>query len=625
MSIQEFGSKRLSSEPNLSYKPLWLCLIIALLVRVWLTIHTQGFIDGDEALVGIQAQHILHGEWPVYFYNQPYMGSLEAYLMALIFAVVGSSVWALRAEPILLSLVVVWLTWALAGELADTARLPLQVKQWFMSIAALLAAIPPLYDTVLELRTLGGYVETFVLMLLLLLLTLKLTNRRREEASGRILSLYWTGIGLVVGLGFWVNPLIIYAVLAAAAWLLLDFVLAWRQFGKFSVWLKRAVLPALPALPAAIVGATPALIWGANNHWQNITFMFQMGSNASLRPEIVAHYPTRLSIAVGLVKLYTTCVGPRLVGGALPGEDPTLRLLHSPTLLLGGFCILATLTLVALSYMYRSDLLLRARKLVALPLLFAGSTSLIFCATSTAAIGLWNCQYDLAGRYATPIMLVLPFFYAAVFAAFMLLETQLFEKGGSKREQQDSSTSLIPQAVNLRFERIGSALLVGCLLVSVLFQVGYYGSTDAGNTFQSPYCTDAPANNDAIISYMQREHIRYAWGNNWIGYSIVFKTRGQIIVADPMPLIRNIPSLNRLPANTDAVLKADRPSLLVIVKHSDPHPVIMQQLEQANITYRLARFPSENGFDVLVITPLNSTVRPLSAAYFNVFICSRDA
>src|SRR5205807_5766639 len=63
--------------------PLWLCLLIALGIRILLVIQTHGFIDGDEALVGIQAQHILHGELPVYYYGQPYMGSLEAYLIAL--------------------------------------------------------------------------------------------------------------------------------------------------------------------------------------------------------------------------------------------------------------------------------------------------------------------------------------------------------------------------------------------------------------------------------------------------------------------------------------------------------------------------------------------------------------
>ena len=73
------------------YWPLGLCLLLTLGIRLWLVVRTHGFIDGDEALVGIQAQHILHGELPTYYYGQPYMGSLEAYLLALIFAVAGSS------------------------------------------------------------------------------------------------------------------------------------------------------------------------------------------------------------------------------------------------------------------------------------------------------------------------------------------------------------------------------------------------------------------------------------------------------------------------------------------------------------------------------------------------------
>src|SRR5947208_5545337 len=103
--------------------PLWLCLLFAFGIRIWLAYHARGVIDGDEAMVGIQAEHILRGEHPIYFYGQPYMGSLEAYLMAILFAIAGPSVWMLRAEPILLSLGVVWLTWKLAGILADAAQL----------------------------------------------------------------------------------------------------------------------------------------------------------------------------------------------------------------------------------------------------------------------------------------------------------------------------------------------------------------------------------------------------------------------------------------------------------------------------------------------------------------------
>src|SRR2546423_6339612 len=138
--------------------PLWLCLLFALGIRIWLAYHTHGIIDGDEAMVGIQAEHILRGEHPYYFYGQAYMGSLEAYLMAILFAIAGPSVWMLRAEPILLSLLIVWLTWRLAGALADAAHLSPFAQQLFQTIAALIAAVPPLYDTVVEMRALGGYV-----------------------------------------------------------------------------------------------------------------------------------------------------------------------------------------------------------------------------------------------------------------------------------------------------------------------------------------------------------------------------------------------------------------------------------------------------------------------------------
>jgi hypothetical protein len=199
--------------------PLWLCLLVALLIRIWLTYHTHGVIDGDEAMVGIQAEHILRGEHPIYYYGQPYMGSLEAYLMAILFAIAGASVWMLRAEPMLLSLVVVWLTWRLAGVLAGAAQLSPFARQAFQTLAALFAAIPPLYDTVLQLRTLGGYIETFVLTLFLLLSVFQLTRRWHECASNKELMWRWAGIGLIVGLGLWVNPLIAAAMLAAAIWI----------------------------------------------------------------------------------------------------------------------------------------------------------------------------------------------------------------------------------------------------------------------------------------------------------------------------------------------------------------------------------------------------------------------
>src|SRR5215472_15560053 len=176
---------------------LWVCLLVAIAIRVWLVIHTHGVIDGDEALVGIQAEHILRGELPVYFSGQPYLGSLETYCIALLFAIFGPSVWVLRAEPILMSLILVWLTWRLASVLAEVAQLPPYARRYFVTIAALLAALPPLYDGIAEMRTWGGLIETLILMLLLLLSALQLTRRWRAGAPKRELALRCAGIGFI--------------------------------------------------------------------------------------------------------------------------------------------------------------------------------------------------------------------------------------------------------------------------------------------------------------------------------------------------------------------------------------------------------------------------------------------
>ena len=67
------------------YSPLWLCFLVAILSRVWIIVHTNGVMAGDEMEVGLQSEHILRGELPLYYFGQPYLGSLDAYAGALIF------------------------------------------------------------------------------------------------------------------------------------------------------------------------------------------------------------------------------------------------------------------------------------------------------------------------------------------------------------------------------------------------------------------------------------------------------------------------------------------------------------------------------------------------------------
>jgi hypothetical protein len=629
----------------LQYLPLWLCLLLALIVRAWLVFHTRGVIDGDEAMVGIQAQHILRGELPVYYISQVYMGSLEAYLVALLFAITGSSVWTLRAEPVLLSLLVVWLTWKLAGILADAAKLPPYAKRSFMIIATLFAALPPLYDAVIELRTLGGYIETFVLILILLISAFRLTQQWHEGAPTRELALRWAGIGFVVGLGFWVNPLISSAVLAAAIWIVgycLQAIWSARKLRLVSTKrdttrntnasrrmrgvspaialpdppalptpsLAAIALPALTAIPACIIGFAPPLYWGATNSWANIIYLL---TNQGGVPS------QRLAAINNVAHLYTSCIARRIIGGALPDVNITATLprLFTPGLAIGVLYLLATVSTFTLSLFWRHPLLVQIRQLVGLPLLFGVCTAFIFCISKISAVGLLvDCNnVDYAGRYATPLLLALPFLFAA---SFTFVSMYLHEKGKEPLQQGNSENSpSYPQpsrvVSRLSLQHIMQAGLFAVLLLIVCAQGLTYAQTNAGYTFQTSGCVAAPANNDTIIEYMQREHIHYAWAPFWIGNPVIFKTKESIIIADPRIITTPRVFRSRIPAYTSAVVHANRPSVLALVPHSDSYPQLLRNLDTEHITYHVARFPSEPGVDLLVVTPLNHVISPFES------------
>ncbi|HVB25545.1 MAG TPA: hypothetical protein VNG51_26645 [Ktedonobacteraceae bacterium] len=683
------------------YSPLWLCLLAALLLRVWLIVRTQGVIDGDEALVGIQAERILHGVFPTYFYGIPYFGSLEAYLVAILFAIFGPSVWVLRMEPLILSLVLVWLAWRFAGALAEQARLSPSLQNTFMTIAALLAAIPPLYDGVIEMRTWGGWIEIFVLMLLLLLTTLRLTQRWQQGASMRELALRWAGIGLIVGLGMWVYPLITSTIIVAALWILgartVAEVRRLRGFApeKPCVSTVKGLLLLVAAIPTAIIGFAPAIFWGAANQWQNITFIVHLGSNGGSISQ-------RFQIIQQVWQLYHTCVAPRIIGGGLPSESALLVKLHKLLVYAGTLGILASVAIVLLSLFWHHALLVRIRQLALLPLLFAACSAIIFCLSSASTSGLMSCNADFAGRYATPLLLTLPFIFASVCIAIIMLITAVGtdlsrphsptgeanavgtdlsrphsptgeanavgtdlsrphsptgeanavgtdlsrprpptgeanavgtdlsrprpSSDVHNSEMSGTVTTRDADAINRSLPEGFAPLVQGAIFVLVLLYVALqaftYGLADPGTTFQSPYCSIGPANNDPIIAYMQQQHIHYAWATNFLAYPIVFKTDSQIIAADPLPLIHPKIAINRIPAYTVMVMHADRPSFLVFVRHGDAHPALLSILTAEGVTYRYALFPSEPGVDVLIVTPLNRTVSPISSKAFDMFSCS---
>ncbi len=612
--------------------PLWLCLLLAFGIRVFLIIHTHGMIEGDESLVGIQAIRILRGDFPVYFYNQPYMGSLEAYFAALLFAFFGSSVWALRLVGTLLSVFIVWLTWRLAGALAESAKLPQIGQLLFKTVAALCAAIPPLYDGVLELHMLGGYIETFALIMLLLLSAFQLTRRWRAGASYRELIRRWVGIGFVTGLGLWVDPLIISAILAAALWIVGHCLLAmWRGRGdKRGLWWRPAekLLLAFVAVPASLLGASPALAWGATHQWANVAYIFQLSGDIS--------FPQKMINTLQVAQSFGSCISPRLIGGALPGENallmqpvegPLSANIHTGLFFVGLISIAALVLLLLWACLRPHSRLAPVRQLMGLPALFAFCSIFLFCINPTSLSELHDCSRDWVGRYAAPVMLALPFFFATAFTLGWLYLRSKEKSIHAETTSSHASTRRFRRPLYYYLIIFSQSLLLLLLPVFLGAHALTYRQTSSGETFQSNYCPVEAFDNGPILAYLQEQHIHYFWANNFLAYPLVFKSKLTIIGSDPLTMIlatipnNRIIAIDRIPSYTEAVSHADRPSMLFVIPHNDTQPQIFQALDKLHVTYRAARFYAQPGYDVLVVTPVSRTVSPLELKQINVFIC----
>jgi hypothetical protein len=599
---------------NFLWSPLMVCLLLAVIVRIWLIVHTNGVIAGDEAEVGLQAEHILHGEHPIYYYGQPYMGSLQMYLIAGIILLTGPFVWAIRIEPLIISLFLVYITWCFSAALADGAHLSIRAKTLFMFIATLIAAFAPLYDTVEELRTTGGYVEAFTVMLWLLFCAYRLTQRWQGGASARELALRWVGIGFLVGLGFWIDPLVVYALLTITIWIggYFIFLLIKPDRQTTTQTRIRVVEKAflfVVALPASLIGFAPGLYWGAHNRWANIRYLFQK--------EGVVPKGRLLSI-LQVQNVYTSCLAPRAFGGALPTQpDVTVANAHILTLglVVSVCCFAISVASVLLSLFWHHPLFLRIRQLTLLPLLFIACTSIIFCTSSIATYAIYSgcSSWDLVGRYIVPLVIALPFLIAAVFTIpAMMLENRKKTAATGEDEKQDISRLATP-ADSPRLPLL-KAIQVGLLVVLTIYffsQGVVYIQADPRYTFQGTGCISSnPTDQDSIIKYMQQAHIRYAWATGWLGDPITFKTNGALLVTERP---------GRILANSNTVLHADRPGFFFLVRHDDLYPTILRALDAKNVTYHIERFFSEPGIDLLLVIPLNRTVSPLDPAYSKLF------
>jgi 4-amino-4-deoxy-L-arabinose transferase-like glycosyltransferase len=247
-------------------KELWITLAVLILAGV-VKLSLSGLdsipFNSDEAVVALMARHILQGEKPIFFYGQVYMGSLDAIITALFFAIFGQNVGVIRYVQTLLYL----------GTIITTVQIG---KIGFRSprtgiLAGLLLAVPAVNGTLYTTASLGGYGEALLIGNLMVLTVLTLDARSQKSDTSFLNQVWWTSLlGFWMGFGLWVDGLtLIYSVPCGLAviWLV------YRDRKAFSIQRQGLLLAGLVA--GLGVGAGPwwfALVNGGGTSLVNELF-----------------------------------------------------------------------------------------------------------------------------------------------------------------------------------------------------------------------------------------------------------------------------------------------------------------------------------------------------------------
>ena len=511
--------------------------------------------DGDEALTGIMANHILQGDRPIFLYGSPYMGATEAYFTAGWEALFGVSSWAMKVSALVASLAVVGLNYAVARRYIGTATAGL--------FAATLTALPSLYFAVTSLRAWNHSTETIICGQLLLLLTWAIIWGRPEDAEARRWWGYsrrdwtlWGLLGLTVGYSFYGHMLAFFYYVPIVIFL----------FFKDKLFFVKPT--ALIALVGFAVGSSPWWLYNLTNGWATLTYFFKPNdTHKESAGRVLQHYAeVSWPVATGAYNYW-------FATGAVLGI-----FLSSVYLL----CLLGWAVARWRGLLGWARLSLAAGRPVDLLILLV-----IFCPILYVFWGAGNVAFtplDTTGRYLLPLMGVLP----------VLL-------GGGL-------TTLTGQGGRLRIRR-GKLVawgMAGLLLMAVVgSNLALYRHADYLTAFQSPYFPELrpPEDNRPLITYLKSQGIEYATCNHWVGNRIILDSQDAIKCVDAHDL--SVGGLDRFPIYSRQIALPGQRVAFVLLNLADGAAPMEARLKSLGVAYS-----RRDLLPYIVIIPISRPVSP---------------
>jgi hypothetical protein len=436
-------------------------------IRLWFLFHRP--INSDEATVGLMATQILHGHFSAFFWGQNYGGG-EPYVVAVLFAMLGSGRWQLVLAPILLSGVSAALTWRVVRRLVGPGSIGV--------LAGIMVFATPevfLWNSTIEW---GFHGLTLVLGMGVILAALRIFQGRATRWN-------FLGLGLVAGVGWWSSPEIVYFLVPAGVL----FLSAIRSDPESSGWSRRAGA----TLVGGLVGALP-WVWANIN--SGLASLSDRGSHTAFQGTFLSHLQTyfqySLPIELGLRRVSS---GAWIFGN--PGSSAGVRILLV-LLCLVIFLALAGAVLVCLRRPNPSRAVGFA--VLTFPLLYAASPVT------------W---YWPDGRYVVlggPLIV-------------LLLAVAAHEIGGADRRSRRIDRRWSGSSGGVLFSVVAATAVA--LSIASFAVVNGQSVTSFSKGWTNP---DAPTL--AAIETLERAGARTGYADYWVAYKLDFLSGGKLTFTD---------------------------------------------------------------------------------------------